>query len=166
MAGKKGQKRGPSFNRKVGKFILDKLIEGMTLKEICHRFADKVPGDKTIIRWKVKYPEFGQAYEEARRIQAEGCLEDMREIAETIIDENLPATQANILIRENDRRFRQKSHLLGVLNREKYGNKVNVEHSGNSKQEVVVVSYAAEDESTVRLTKEQAMEIVAKKNIQ
>lgn len=59
----------PKYSAKLTEFICDKIEGGMNLSEVCKKFsADNggvVPIEKTLYRWKKKYPEFKKAIDEA-----------------------------------------------------------------------------------------------------
>ncbi len=67
------------FNTLISSTILENLIEGLSLKEICE--IDGMPTRATILRWTHEYPAFGKEYKIARKLSVDIIEDNILEVA-------------------------------------------------------------------------------------
>lgn len=78
-------------NKKYSKafleFICDHVADGMTVKAICEKYPrDLCPEERTVYRWKKKYPEFNKALEEAYQTFFYKKLDEIEELSKELLD--------------------------------------------------------------------------------
>ncbi len=78
----------------------------------------KIPSRITIYRWRSSYPEFGKAYAEALEAHVEALLDEALLIVDTEYDAKLAKVRAD-----------QRNWMASKLNRQKYGDKIDVLHN-------------------------------------
>ncbi len=79
MTEKKRVGRPSIYSEKIVVEILDELMAGRPLRQICK--ADHLPEIRTVLYWLRDKPDFFRRYCEARRIQQEIFLDEMHEVA-------------------------------------------------------------------------------------
>ena len=102
--------------------LADRLCEliasGMSLRKACE--IDGIPSTTTVMKWLREREDFAAQYARAREVQAEHYAEDIVEIADTEPD----AARARVRV---DARKWTAAKLLP----KKYGDRVNLDHSGS-----------------------------------
>lgn len=111
------KKRGnPSFVLKYSKgmadFICDKIEEGMTLKEVCEKYKGQVPDEKTLYRWKKKYPEFKDMLGEAYHTFFFKLIDEMKYLADQELDDNLTPAEKTLELKQRDQKIKANQFLL------------------------------------------------------
>lgn len=111
------KKRGnPSFILKYSKgmvdFVCDKIEEGMTLKEVCEKYKGQVPDEKTLYRWKKKYPEFKEALGEAYHTFFFKLIDEMKYLADQELDENMTPAEKTLELKQRDQKIKANQFLL------------------------------------------------------
>jgi hypothetical protein len=114
--------------------ILERISEGKSLRSICE--DEKLPTMRTVLRWKLKYPDFCHQYDAACQERADSFAEDMIHIADNAKPENVNVAKLKISTRMwNASRMKPK----------KYGEKTEEQ----TKQVPIVIStYSETDETT------------------
>lgn len=74
------------YSKKLTEFICDKIEGGMTLAEVCREYKDIVPIEKSLYRWKKKYPEFKQAIDESYQTLIFKMMDEMNDLSKEIRD--------------------------------------------------------------------------------
>lgn len=116
--------------------ILDQIKSGKSLHAIC---ADKdMPNEKTVFDWlksdKEKNIAFSKNYTRAKEIRAEKHFEEILQIADKATPESV----------QKDRlRIDARKWMLGKMQPKKYGDKVELEHSGNINSKVTKIVLVA-----------------------
>ncbi len=105
--------RPSKYNQSLGKEILSRYADGETLTKICK--DDDMPKRNTVYRWRTQYPEFGKAYLLAQEEHVDALVDEACQIVDTELD----AQRAKV--RADHRRW-----LASRLNRNKYGDKIEV----------------------------------------
>lgn len=78
-AGRDGRGRWSTYTPEMGETICARLADGESLKAIG---ADpEMPCAATILNWARAYPEFGDAYAQARQMMADVLFDEAREVA-------------------------------------------------------------------------------------
>lgn len=109
------------FTKAIAKKICDRLADGESLRSICE--DENMPSKATVLSWAsgtVKTAaSFPDQYACARKAQADSFADEMVEIADT--EENPKKAKVRIDARK---------WVAGKLRPKKYGDKMNLEHSG------------------------------------
>lgn len=110
---------GIPYSREVMDRVYDLMSDGLSLAQI-GRLPD-MPNVKTIRGWIVRFPEEeGQLYARARDLQAEHLAQEIVEIADSDTD---PQRARN--------RIDARKWVAAKLSPRRYGDRVEVEHSGS-----------------------------------
>lgn len=111
-----------SFTPVLAERICQLIASGKSLRDACKE--EGMPGESTVRLWVIKdYEGFAAQYARAREEQAEHFAEDLISIAD---DMSIPSDQKRIMV---DARKWTASKILP----KRYGDKVEVEHSGGIK---------------------------------
>ena len=97
--------------------ILDRLIEGESLRKICS--DPDMPAKVTVLKWLDKYDDFAARYARAREMQADGYVDECVTIADQATDPQVARVQI----------WARQWH-AGKMVPKKYGDRQHVEHSG------------------------------------
>ncbi len=108
--------RPSKYNQSLGEEILSRYSNGETLTHICK--DDDMPKRNTVYRWRLSYPEFGEAYLLAQEQHTDALIDEAGQIVDTELNPQLAK------VRADHRRW-----LASRLNRQKYGDKLEVSHS-------------------------------------
>jgi len=76
----------PKYSIKLQDFITDKIEGGMTLAEVCREYSTIVPIEKSLYRWKKKYPDFKKAVDEAYQTLIFKMMDEMNDLSKEIRD--------------------------------------------------------------------------------
>lgn len=110
--------RPSTYTEEMGEKFCERLAAGESLRSICS--DPEMPSAPTIYTWIDRFPPFAERYARARSAQTEAMLEEMLEIADsTKID-------------PQDKRVRidTRKWAMSKLRPKKYGEKLDLEHSG------------------------------------
>jgi hypothetical protein len=99
--------------------ICERLAIGESLRSICR--DDEMPSMASIFLWLGKHPEFSEQYTRAREAQAEAHADRIVEIAD---DDTLDPNHKRIMVDA-------RKWVASKLKPKRYGDKAEVEHSGN-----------------------------------
>ncbi len=110
--------RPSKYNEELGKKILSLYSNGKTILQITK--LKGMPSRITIYNWRTNYPEFGKAYDLAVECNADYIVEKAYDKVE-----NASSAEAKLV----DVQFKSTSWLASKLNRNKYGEKLDVSHS-------------------------------------
>jgi len=127
------------FTQELADEICTRLANGESLRAICNSERDDfIPSIGTVLRWVTEQPQFREQYVKAREIQAETHADDIVSIADgSGADDSIKTARDRLRV---DARKWVASKLLS----KKYGDKVEVEHSGS-------VQTATDDQLEARL---------------
>lgn len=109
--------RPSSFTEVVADEICRRLTGGESLRKICE--GEDMPSQPTVFRWMADQPEFRKKYAHAREGQADAYFDRVLHEAETATDAGLGRLKVDAL-----------KWAASKLAPKKYGDKVEVEHSG------------------------------------
>ncbi len=104
------------YSPELAKEILELYASGESVRNI--QDMKGMPARSTISRWRVDYPKFGAAYELAVSDHVESLIDKARHVVETEADSKKAKTQSDFYC-----------WLSGKLNRQKYGEKIDVNHN-------------------------------------
>ena len=108
--------RPSKYSEKIAEEILSRFGAGESITTISN--SKGMPGRTTIFRWRSDYPEFGKAYLIAQELYTDALIDEAGEIVDTECNPQLAK------VRSEFRRW-----LASKLNRSKYGDKIDVQHS-------------------------------------
>lgn len=75
----------PRYSKKLQDFIVDKIEEGQTIAEICREYKQIVPIEKTLYRWKKKYPEFKKAVDDAYQTLIFKMVDELNDLSKQAV---------------------------------------------------------------------------------
>jgi transposase-like protein len=108
--------RPSKYSKIIAEEILSRYADGETLSKIC---KDKsMPKRNTVYRWRQSYPEFGEAYLLAQEEHVDALVDEAGEIVDTELNPQRAKVRAD-----------QRKWLASRLNRQKYGDKLDVQHN-------------------------------------
>lgn len=113
--------RPSDFTPEIANEICERLSKGEPLSVICD--DDHVPSFQTVYRWEKQHPEFREASARAREVGTHYLAHDSLRIAD---DPTIDPADKRIRI---DTRLR----LIGKWNARQYGDKLDLNHSGEVK---------------------------------
>jgi hypothetical protein len=108
--------RPNGYSEIITKEILSRYSSGEALTKICS--DEHLPERTTIYRWRSQYPEFGEAYLRAQEEYVDALVDEAGHIVDT--EQNAQLGK----LRAEHRRW-----LAFKLNRNKYGDKIDVTHN-------------------------------------
>jgi hypothetical protein len=134
MAGKS------TFTQKTADLICERLANGESIRTICK--AKEMPAQSTIFKWLADNASFSEQYARAREAQADLIFEEMFEIADDASNdwmqrkakegEESPGFELNgEHIQRSRLRIDARKWMLSKMAPKKYGDKIDVAHSGN-----------------------------------
>lgn len=113
--------RPSDFTQEAATVICDALMEGRSLRTICLA-DDDLPSERTVYRWLEVNDAFRQQYAHAREVQADTKFDQVWDIADKATAENVQVARLQI---------DAIKWQAGKLAPKKYGEKVELEHSGS-----------------------------------
>lgn len=135
MAAKKPTKPEPGPTLEVADEICRRLGEGETLRNICR--DEHMPARRTVYDWIDQFPEFAKQLEVARQIGADAIAEDCLRIADTtefgkVTTKKGKSTEVKSgdMLEHRKLKIWTRLQLLAKWHPKKYGDKQQVEHSG------------------------------------
>src|SRR5574338_692061 len=102
----------PKYTRHISEFICNKVEEGLTVKEICTKYADIVPIEKTIYRWKKKYPEFHNALNASYNTFFMRLIDEVRYLMNQEVPTHLAPNEKSLWLKERDQKLKTNQFLL------------------------------------------------------
>lgn len=130
--------RPSDYTQETADLICARLADGESLRSICRDEA--MPSCPTVFAWMRSHPEFLNQYTRAKEESADAHTEDMLEIADDARNdwmrrnhgEDDPGWVANgEHINRSRLRIETRKWLASKLKPKKYGERVEVEHSGS-----------------------------------
>lgn len=121
--------RPSDYTPAIADEICTRLANGESLRAICGSDRDDfMPSIGTVMRWAIQNAEFREHYEEARRIQAETMADEIVSIAD---GKGLTGEEKVTLSPRDRLRVDSRKWVAAKLLPKRYGDKVEVEHSGS-----------------------------------
>lgn len=139
------------FQQETADAICARLCEGDSLREICR--TEGMPDKATVMRWLNAHPEFRDQYARAKETGIEAVAEDILDIADdgrndwmkrSGSDEEPGWVFNGEAARRSQIRIDARKWLLSKLAPKKYGDKVDLNHSGR----IAVARDLSDDELT------------------
>jgi hypothetical protein len=133
--------RASGFTQAIGDAICERLSDGESLRSICD--SEDMPNKATVFRWLAADEAFRDQYAAAREAQADAMVDDMLDIADDGRNDwmakrndagEVTAWQENgEALRRSALRIDARKWLAGKMQPKKYGDKVQLDHSGELK---------------------------------
>jgi hypothetical protein len=130
--------RTSEYTEEMADIICERIANGESLKAICE--DENTPAKSTVFKWLGENVAFSDKYARAREAQADALFDDILSIADDGRNdwvERKDAEDANIGWRENGEALRRsqlridaRKWMADKLRPKKYGDKLDVEHSG------------------------------------
>jgi transposase-like protein len=120
------------YNEDLAAKILEEYAEGKSVSEICRQ--EGMPDRVTLWRWRNENKGFATALSHAREANAETIEDEIHDIERKVLAEQVNPQAANVVL--SSMRWRAR-----VLHPRRYGDKAEVEHSGNVGLTVNVVRF-------------------------
>jgi hypothetical protein len=129
--------RPSDYSPETGLSICAELSVGKSLRQICS--ADEMPDRSTVFRWLEKHREFRDQYARAREAQTEYWADEILEIADDGSNDWMERQRHNgesetVVDHEHINRSRlrvdSRKWLMSKLAPKKYGDKVDLQHTG------------------------------------
>ena len=130
--------RPSDYTEEKAALIISQLEQGIPLAEICRQ--EGMPSSTTVRAWASKIEAFGISYAHAREDGEELLAVSLRKVANGDYGFSTGDVQRDKIKIDTD--FR----LLKVFNPKKYGDKQEIEHTGNLT--INTISYARSDSTT------------------
>jgi hypothetical protein len=137
--------RPSDFTQEIADKICVQLASGMSLREIAD--ADDMPAQSTIYLWLQRHAEFSEQYARAREAQAEHWAEEILEIADDGSNDwmerrNRDGSSQEVINAEHVTRSRlrvdSRKWLMSKLAPKKYGDKIDLAHTGKDGGPLVI----------------------------
>lgn len=156
--------RPVEFNQEIADEICARLADGESLRRIC--LDERMPPRRTVFGWlfNPKLEHFKHQYTYAREMQAESFADEMNDIADDAsndymetVDNETGAILGYKLNGEHINRSRlridTRKWIASKLKPKKYGDKVEVEHSGGVEHKVSLGDMTDEELANIALGK-------------
>lgn len=135
--------RPTDFSQEIADLICERLALGESLRSICR--SDDTPAMSTVFKWLTKHAAFAEQYARARETQADAIFDEVIDIADDGSNDWMKRAgkdgepqwvENGEAIRRSQIRIDARKWMAGKLRPKKYGDRVELEHSGE-------VSYVA-----------------------
>lgn len=148
-------KEAVGYSEEIAEAILDGLIEGRTLTQICS--GPSMPTRRTVINWTQNDPAFAKRYDQARELMADTLVDQILDIADGRDDED-EATRSKrfldefdttdlqkgtgrpIFIAERQMRIEARKYIAGKMKPRKYGAATQVEVVGDPTRPITTIT--------------------------
>lgn len=135
--------RPSDFTTEIAGAICERLADGESLRSICT--SDDMPNKSTVFRWLAADESFRDQYAQAREAQADALFDDVLEIADDARNDWMVRRGEDDAgwvangehIQRSRLRVEARKWMAGKLRPKKYGEKVDLELSGNPERPVV-----------------------------
>lgn len=122
--------RPTTYTPAVAQLIATRLADGELLSEICR--TPGLPTRQTVHQWRMRIPAFNDLYMRAREIGMESMGDDTLLIADDDSGDILPdGTPNSANVQRSRLQVDTRKFLMAKLAPKVYGDRVEVEHSGN-----------------------------------
>lgn len=131
--------RPSDYTQEIATLICERIVEGESLRSICRDEA--MPPIRTVFQWLAKHEEFSHQYARAREAQADTYADEITEIADDgsrdyVQTENGPVIDHDHIARSR-LRVDARKWIASKLKPKKYGDKLDLDHSGGMSIQVI-----------------------------
>ncbi len=74
------------YSKSLSDFICSKVEDGISVSEQCRIYKGTLPEERTIYRWKKKYPDFGRDLEAAYRVFFYRMIDELNDLSKAKIE--------------------------------------------------------------------------------
>ncbi|NJB67510.1 hypothetical protein GGQ74_001150 [Desulfobaculum xiamenense] len=143
--------RPSRFSARLAETICSRIAEGDSVRAICAE-AD-MPAMSTVFRWLAEREGFREQYARAKEVQVERLVEEMLDIADDATRDTVTRTTRGgdeydgpdvEWIQRSKLRVDTRKWLAAKLLPKKYGDRLNLDHSGEVKGGVLMVPGTAD----------------------
>lgn len=125
-----------TYTEEIALRICERLADGESLKAMCE--DEDMPSKSTVFKWLSENPAFSDMYARARESQADALFDDVLSIADDgrndwmqrNFGEDTRWVENGEALRRSQLRIDARKWMAGKLRPKKYGDKLDVEHSG------------------------------------
>lgn len=125
-----------TYTEEIALRICERLADGESLKAMCE--DEDMPSKSTVFKWLSENPTFSDMYARAREAQADALFDDVLSIADDgrndwmqrNFGEETRWVENGEALRRSQLRIDARKWMAGKLRPKKYGDKLDVEHSG------------------------------------
>lgn len=127
--------RPSSFTQEVADAICEGLVDGKSLRSICA--DDDMPSASTVCRWLGSNDAFREQYARAREAQADTLFDEILDIADDssrdvkIVGEDEREVCNTEFVQRARLRVDARKWMAGKLQPKKYGDRLDLNHSGS-----------------------------------
>lgn len=129
--------RPSDYTQELADRICEQLAMGVSVRTVCK--ADDMPNAASVFRWIRSHPEFCEQYTKAKAESADAFGEDMIDIADDGSNDWYDQQIGELIVKKPDTehiarsrlRIETRKWLASKLKPKKYGERVEVEHSGS-----------------------------------
>lgn len=150
--------RQSTYTDEVADRICELITDGYTLRQISEKFPE-LPYKRTVLGWlrEDKHPNFCEKYARARELRAEAMADEIEEISDNGRNDWYERDGATLPDHEHINRSRlrvdTRKWLMSKMLPKKYGDKIDVQHSGTvvlealfqRKEEMKTIEHSTED---------------------
>ncbi len=140
MADKPG--RPTDFTPDIADEICERIADGESLRSICAE--NEMPNKATVFRWLARHADFSDQYARARDEQAETLFDEILDIADDGSNDWMEkhGTEGEVIgwrengeaLRRSQLRVDARKWMAGKLKPKKFGDKIDLNHSGSIQQ--------------------------------
>lgn len=144
-------RRGVEYSEDVAQRFLDLVQEGRTVSSICET-EPGMPNRRTITRWFTVHPEFSKRFDKAQEMQADVYFDKVVDTAEGRLDNEImetmgpkvanesPNSKRHMILAFREQRIRAYQYAAAKLKPRAYGDKQQMEVSGNPDRPITTVT--------------------------
>lgn len=128
--------RPSDFTQEIADTICERIADGESLRSICN--GEDMPNKATVFRWLAGNDTFRDQYARARETQADALFDEILAIADTpqigekrkVKEDGGVEVSTGDMIEHRRLQVDARKWMAGKLRPKKYGDKLDVEHSG------------------------------------
>lgn len=128
--------RPSDFTQEIADTICERIADGESLRSICN--GEDMPNKATVFRWLAAHDAFRDQYARARETQADALFDEILAIADTpqigekrkVKEDGGVEVSTGDMIEHRRLQVDARKWMAGKLRPKKYGDKLDVEHSG------------------------------------
>lgn len=123
--------RPSEYSEETAAVICERLISGESLRKIC--LDEGMPAQSTVCRWLANNEPFRKQYAHAREIQADTIFDECLDIADDGVNDYMGDDEKynGDAVQRSRLRIDTRRWMAGKLAPKRYGEKMELEHSGS-----------------------------------
>lgn len=144
------RKKRIRYTPKLGRFICEKIEDGLTLSEVCKKYADTVPARRTILNMQKENPEFKEAMDFAYYCFIQTKIDELEHVSTASLTELFPELEHKEAVEARRARLDALKFLTAKLApalSTRWDKAQTVKHEGipegTGGPQIMIVSYAA-----------------------